>query len=642
VLCGPGNFTAAGAEGKLAWPGCGGTPSGAPAPVAPVYDASVRERIQVALLVLLCVFVYAAHRFRVVWSCDSWAYMAQAQIFLGRDPGLHTFPDPLRHPALTPLGMDVARGGFVSAFPPGYSLLMALGGLVGGETWVNPLLGALSAVLVYMTVKRDTQHPVALVTALLWAACPLVAMNAVDIMSDMAATTATLGVYLLLRHRRVRVAGLLLGLCMMIRPMSILFLAPAALLLPRRIRSLLEFATMFSVGALVSAAVQFHVWGALLSPTYRNNLGAFLPEYFVAQFPEYLRESAFHLGPILALALVQGVRAPRESAPELAWLGVYFLVYPFAGPVDIDWTRPRFLLPAYPAAFILAARGASELLFAWHGRRRREGARALLAASLCWGVFSGARAVHLGALLVRPDRDVDSDTLAARLPQDALVGTFEFSGALRLYGGIETFMWRHPDALSFARAEYARGRPLYFLLEPDASLPPWDQPFARAFTVAFDLAPVLDLRMPGYVLHRAVGVRPPGHIRLSLTDPLVQWALGEGWLSPSQHWGERYRAMACDTARISLPLERAVAHHLEITAAAAVGGAPGALEISIEGTPLGSVQLGPELRAHRVDVPAAKSRWGASLELHVAGAPRCGSGERKPVARVESIEARAL
>jgi hypothetical protein len=610
-----------------------------------VYHARlVRQNVSIALLGVLAFAVYAVHRLRFVGDCDSWAYFAQAELFLGRDPGLHSFVGSLRHAALTPLGMDVARGGFVSAFPPGYSLLLAASGLVGGQYWVNPLLGAASVVLIYFATLHDVRHPVALAMATLWGTCPLVAMNATDVMSDMAATVALLGSYVALRSGRCRTAGLVFGLSLMVRPMNLLFFAPALLLLPRRFRSLLEFSATFTLGALVSAGTEFHVWGALLSPTYRDDARHFMVGYFPRQFPGYARQTALHLGPVLGLGLLQGVKAPRKSAPELVWLAAFILIYPFAGPVDIDWTRQRFILPAYPAAFVLAARGAMDVLWVLQGRSRRAatfGALGAALAALVWGAFGVGRSLRLGALQVHPDHDANSDLVTTHLPQNALVGAVEYSGALRLYGGLETFVWLHPGALSFARAEYLGGRPVYLLIEPEVFLPSRDLPFAERFSVAFDLAPELALPSGGYVLQKIVGARAPGVHRLTLVDPVVGWALLGGWLRPEEQWGSDYRAARCDLATVKLLLDPGVEHELEVTAAVPEGSAPRNMDAEIRGRRLGSLLLGSEFRAATFRIPGELVENVTTLDLRLRGAPPCSSSERKAVAGVRTIETRA-
>jgi hypothetical protein len=595
------------------------------------------------LLGIVSCAVYVICRIRYVGDCDSWAYFAQSQVFLGRDPGLHSFPNPLRNVALTPLGMDIAQGRFVSAFPPGYSLLMALAGLVGGEYWVNPVLGGLSVVLVYFAVSRDVRHGVAFTSAALWAVCPIVAMNATDVMSDMTATVAALGSYVCLRSRRVGTAGLVFGLSMMVRPMNLLFSAAVPFLLPPKKVALLRFLVMFAAGALASAGVHWFVWGGLLSPTYHHNVSRFLPKHFVAQFPPYLWQTLLHLGPVLALALYQGARSARASAAELAWFVAFVFVYPFAGPIDIDWTRPRFLMPAYPALFVLAARGLNDLL----GRMEERSERSLRVASIAaaavaatWGVVCVARSIALRALAIHPSSDPVCDAVAARLPKGALVGAGEYSGSLRLYAGIETFDWLENEALPFAKSEFLGGRQTYLLLEPDTVRLNTDHSLATRFTVTCDLERQFSLP-DGYVMHKIVGVRERGHTRIVLADQMIAWALVEGWASPTGPPSAGSRAVYCNGAKLKLLVRPDVAHDVELLAAAPEGGPPRVAEVWVRGRQLARAELGPEFAATTFRLPKELAS-DVRLEIRVPGAPSCDSKRDGVVARVRQVDTRIV
>jgi len=596
------------------------------------------------LLAVLFLGVYGIHRLRYVGDCDSWAYFAQAQIFLGRDPGLHIFPNSMRHPSLTPLGMDVARGHYVSAFPPGYSILMALAGLVtGGEYWVNPVLGALSVVLLYAVIALENRPSIAGVAAALWGVCPLVMMNAADVMSDMAATVAALGSYLLVRRRMFVGAGIVAGLMMMIRPMNVLFLPCVALLLPRRLRAFAEFGGAFALGAALSAAAHWHVWGSLLSPTYHHNAGAFHLRHFVAQVGPYAREIVLHLGPVLALAVLAVIRSPRASLPEAVWLGAFFLVYPFAGPVDIDWTRPRFFLPSFPAAFVLAAREVTDVLWAAHERS----ARALrfaevvaVGAAFAWGTACVVRARHIGALATSPPLDPDARTAIAHLPRDALVGTREFSGSLRLYAAIETFDWSHPEAVTFAKAEADTGRPVYMLLEPDSMVARAEQSLIHRFSAALMLDPVLGPIGPGFALSKVVGGWGTGRLRLPLANPTVRWALLDGWLDEVGGQHDDYRIVRCDRASIAVLLRRRTPSDLDVVAATMDGDPPRAVEASIDGQLIGRTSIGSDFSASTFRVPRDLAHPQAVLGLRFPGAPSCAENVGRGVARVRAIETR--
>lgn len=467
------------------------------------------QSIPIAVIGLTALVVFGACRIRFVGGCDEFAYYAQGELFLGHDRWLHGYANPFRHAALTPHGMSLTRHGFASVFPAGYSVLLAIAGLVDGQYWVDPILASLSIVLLFAAAQRDAPRPIAFSMAVLWGTLPLVAVSATDVMSDMAAATAILGSYLLLRNQRIREGGMLFGLSLMIRPMNLLFLASAVLLVPKRGRRSLEFAGSFATGAIVSLGVQFYAWGQLLSPIYRHNLESFAIGNVGAQIPVYAREMLFELGPVLALAVVEVVRAPRQSMPELAWFGAFTLGYLLAGPFSTQWTISRFLLPAYPAILLLAARAATDLLWRLNRvseRTVRLGSAAIVSASLTWGAFGVAHSTTLGILEVHAERDYESERIGTHVPPNALIGSLGYSGALRLYAGLETFSWVHPDALAFALAEYGRGRPLYFLIEPAQLAAGPEDALASRFASAFVL--VDDLKLGnGYVLQKVVGVR---------------------------------------------------------------------------------------------------------------------------------------
>lgn len=610
----------------------------------PVPWACVSQKRQIAFLAALAFCLYAIHRVRFVGSSDGWAYFAQAELFRGQDPGLHSFPDPLRHPALTPLGMGVARGHYVSAFPPGYSALLAVFGLTSAEYWANPFLGAVSVLLVYAALVREVGHWWALALAALWAACPLVGMNATDVMSDMLATVAILGSYLLLRAGRGSVAGAVLGLSLAIRPMNALFLPASALMLGGRKREGIGHLAGFAAGAAASAAANYLVWGALLSPGHGDDLSVFSPRSFLSRLPAYTWQTLLHLGPIFLLALLEGIRSPRRSAPELAWFLAFLLVQPLEGALGVDWLHARYLLPAYPALFVMAARAARDLGPLLRRKIPRPLPLAVMAVVLTasWGVQSLARSFRIGALAVHPPRDVDCDQVASHVPRNALVGAREFSGSLRLYAGLETFGWGHEGAVEFARSEYLRGRPVYLLLEPDEMLAGPDRTLTRRFPAAFVLRPEFSLQAPGYVLQKIVGVRTPGYSHLVLSEPSSDWALLDGWLGRDELWASDYVAAFCQRARLRIPLEVGAEHELRVTAAAPDIGPPVTMQVSISEHSIGRVELDSRLRPATFRVDRVAATGIVILELGFAGAPACDATPRRVVARVQAIDTRPL
>lgn len=62
----------------------------------------------------------------------------------------------------------IGEAGWVSQYPPGHTVLLAAGTLIGLEWLVNPVLGGLGVVLVYLTARRLYGVGTATVAAILW------------------------------------------------------------------------------------------------------------------------------------------------------------------------------------------------------------------------------------------------------------------------------------------------------------------------------------------------------------------------------------------------------------------------------------------------------------------------------------------
>lgn len=105
---------------------------------------------------------------------DEFAYSWQAKVFA---QGKAYLPTPA-HPKsfVTPFVVD-HQGRRFSKYPPGWSLLLALGIKLGGGAWVNPLLAGLGIWLAYALGKRVFNEPVGLLAAGLTLTSPFFLMN---------------------------------------------------------------------------------------------------------------------------------------------------------------------------------------------------------------------------------------------------------------------------------------------------------------------------------------------------------------------------------------------------------------------------------------------------------------------------------
>lgn len=97
---------------------------------------------------------------------DEMAQLFHARVFAS---GRLAAPAPQPADAFLILNTWITKGGWVSLFPPGETVLLALGLLAGVEWLVNPLLGGLSVGLVYCTARGLYGRRTALAAAFLWA-----------------------------------------------------------------------------------------------------------------------------------------------------------------------------------------------------------------------------------------------------------------------------------------------------------------------------------------------------------------------------------------------------------------------------------------------------------------------------------------
>lgn len=435
--------------------------------------------------------LYGHLRLRYVGGCDEFAYFSESLRLRGKDAGMRMSIDPLAYPAVVPLGHVAAGREIVSVFPAGFSLLLALGGALGLEFWVAPFFGALCVLLVYCAAIRETNRWVAVVLAILFGLVPEVFNWSRDVMSDVPATAFALLTYILSVRGYPALAGAALGFSCGIRPTNVLIL-PAILLLlgPERRRETLRLGGAFLVIGGYWVIFNLATFGAAFATPYARMDSEVLSLGALVFQPACLAPMAARsCWPEALLATVAVTRKPRRSWPELAWFLSFFGFYslwnvPLSSPYAL-----RFLLPGLPALFILAARGyqaATE-----HSTLVRAAPWALAGLSL-GGIFSSAKVLREWipgyANEGRWFRDV-SLRVRETVHPDSLVGSMNYSGPLRYYAQIETFVWPDLEPFELIEAMAAQGRWAYLLLEGE--VPP-EPHLTRVLRKRFDVEPVAE------------------------------------------------------------------------------------------------------------------------------------------------------
>lgn len=567
-----------------------------------------------AWVLSLSAFVgYAAIRHRYVGGCDTAAYLSMSYVLRGMDAHLQSSMDPAQYPALVPLCHQLVGGKIVGVFPFGYPVLLAIAGAVGVETWINPGLGALGVGLVYLATAPLAGRRIALSLAVLWAVTPIVIWASTQLMSDLPAATLGLLSYVLLSRRSVATSGAVLGFSAGIRPTNLLLLLPLALSQPRP-RSLIRLAVSTAAVSLAWILLGWALIGHVLPTQYTSdnwhNLGL---ERFGAQLLFLVSETASALWPMVALALVGLWRRPKRCAPLLIWLAAFILLYAcWRHPYDA-WWRTRFVLPAYPAIFLMAAHGAAELA-AWldHRWRRACSYGALLAIGAL-AYHNLAFADRHGLVTTRGERAYyeDARRVAAQVPRDSLVGAINFTIPLRLYAGLESFDYRRPSAVALVEAATRAGRSAYAVIEPDM----FEHEGVRALQERFRFVSVANLTCwHGLVLHRLLRELPPSEGLTLLSSSGLQGdpagLLRPDWPADGTAWEWRTGVVLADPeATVTFTAPFVVARAVEVAA-------DGTCELELQGSTDGRAfqtlgqfphVSGGGLRARHLTLPRARA-----------------------------------
>lgn len=439
-------------------------------------------------------FFLARHSAPVAGGSDSSGYLNSARLFASgqlltdlRAPaefGPRAKLDPMH---FLPQGFfpHTDPGRLTPTYPTGLPLHFAAAGLLLG--WENGpllvmLLAAVAALwLCYLLARELGVSPwLAAAGAVAVASFPPFLFTSIQPLSDTLATMwAVAAMLLALRARRgpgwAVAAGAALAMAVLVRPTNLL-LAPALLvLIGRDWRSL----ALFAAGGLPGAAWLGWYNHALYGSPLQSGYG----DVYAAFSWQYGGPTALHFGKwltllmpavVLPLALVPWLRGAHRT-PQLAALTLAFCtitgLYAFYEISREVWWCLRFILPVVPALVILALLGV-EALAGSPRLRQPTRFRAVAAAALAGWALGNAWywTPRLDVYRMQQYEQAYADgSLAARakLPPNALVASFAFSGSLYYYTDFPVLRWDQIDAPVFQRyAAQARaaGRPVCAVL----------------------------------------------------------------------------------------------------------------------------------------------------------------------------------
>ena len=163
---------------------------------------------------------------------DEMTQLFQARTYLA---GRLAAPTPDRPEFFLFMHSWITPAGWVSQYPPGHALLLAVGMFFGAEWLINPLLGGVSLVLLYLLARGLYGRKLALMAAFLWATSAWVIFMSATYMNHTSTVTFALAAWAALwaprnpNWRHFTVAGVMFGMVAATRPLDALAVAiPAA------------------------------------------------------------------------------------------------------------------------------------------------------------------------------------------------------------------------------------------------------------------------------------------------------------------------------------------------------------------------------------------------------------------------------
>ena len=455
-----------------------------------------------AVFVLVLTAVFGA---RAGGGSDSFGYLSQSSLWLRGD--LHvdqTFaarmPWPLAEESFTPLAYRPGRAGtMVPIYAPGLPLVMAGARVLGvcGPYLVGPVCAAVLVMLTYFVGRKLLSHSAALVSALLTAGSPTLLFMAMSPMADVPAATFWMAALLAAAFHRslpALASGVLTGVAIAIRPnLAPLALFPALLLTfsgwrarPRFLIGMLFLAGILPFVLLV-AAVNWDLYGSAFLSGYGPLGSLFSVNNFtvnVSRYSAWWIQSQGVLCLLFVLCLRSGVLRQWQPILLAAFAVAVCVSYAFYIPFDAWWYL-RFLLPAFPIAFLFCAEAMQSLT----SKSPSTTAVALLA----FFVITVAHTIHFSErqrILEAAEgehRYLETGVfIGEATPSNAVVLSDLHSGSIRYYSGRLTlrYAWLPPEWLDRAiETLEGNGRAVYVLLE-EFEEPAFRERFAGQRSVA--------------------------------------------------------------------------------------------------------------------------------------------------------------
>ena len=324
-----------------------------------------------AAAVIGCGLVFGS---RVAGGADAFGYLSESALWrhgrLAVDQSYATsLPWPNALGSFVPLAYRLSADGWMGpTVAPGLPLLMTFAGLFSacGPYLVVPLCGAALVVSTFHLGKRLFGTGTALAASALVACSPVVVFESLVVMADVPAAAMWMSALAVASGtpRATLASGILTGVAILIRPNLLpLALFPWLMSIVRceTARNAATRTGLFAAGSLPAAWfiawVNQRLYGSPFSSGYGDLGGAFAVSHAAANLRLYTGwwlESQGALGCLFLLALWRRRTRVREFLVLLGYATCTGLMYVFYLPFD-QWWYLRFLIPAIPVVFLLAA-----------------------------------------------------------------------------------------------------------------------------------------------------------------------------------------------------------------------------------------------------------------------------------------------
>ncbi len=464
------------------------------------------------LPLLVALFIlYATFRQRYVGATDWFGYYQQGELLKTGRVFLPTELPCDQFPAIVPFGYVVVGSNAVPQYPPGFPLLLALGSYAGLAFFVTPFIGLVSCLLMFLLLRDFTDRWVAAVFTLAWAFLPIVVFGSTTLMSDLVAATTVMGAYYAYRRNQQLLSAWVLGFSFCVRPTNVLFLVVFLLLLARD-RRLIRYGLYLAGPVLLYGLYNYMIYGSPLRTGYSDIRTDLTPEVFNQHLRFYLHYTLAQFTPVLLGLAAWGLRPfSREKLFQILWFAVFLLFYCFWLSGGDRWWWTRFLLPGYPAIFLLAACGFSRLrdrcrLSAAYPAKRNWGVLLLYASVAVlpiWQIHFGRGQQDLWVLNKSHSYHDIVQRVAATVPARSFVGSVEFGGSFRVYTPLTGFVSVNGTSPELIHEAFRQKREVYVLVEP------WNlnHPNVQNLLAQFPAEKILEIaepdwgKLPLYRLH---------------------------------------------------------------------------------------------------------------------------------------------